>query len=864
MRRSFIFLAVLLLSVSSFSLTEAENLNGFFPIGPQMQGIQGWAPDTLTTWFADKLGRLQVSSSSYSYYISSQWSDNPVGTPQDYINRFPYSVYSMVASHANSGALALTYWNTSSARNTYWNSFLTATERATYFYKSDASPKPHICIFDTGIANYLQPNVDGMTIVLGCETNGLAEDFYPGIAESNNQTSGPAFVGYGICPYLSQVAKDATTYATCLVCAKHPWHGGDIEDAHRNAAFTILRGNGNRRINPDVSCWNWAGFFYDAGYKDGDVFCSVLNEDEDSYYIIRGLNNGLPDTIATFPGSGTDGKWILRTHSWPVNLGGYDFADIIHIDKDGVATASDQFVTDEAGSAPLRGDFPISQLDDDELYPGPIEVEEVVEESSNPQPLPPPDGDCADVVIYSSDYYLLLPVRDHVQRLTTKQGFPIKAKVFLGPATFSNIQEVMAQVREANITYEEGCWYGCARHYPVLPGPIGILVGDKSRVRYNSWNDDPIANPCRQITCISYNDAGDVNGDGIAECPIMVLDAMGVDSLLTRLSTAEEWNAGQFVEPTRKALIFSGDNTSSGPAELITRNLDYLRVSYNLSGTPATLMKETDYPDFLSARAAGITAINQGVETLWFQGLATRIDDFTWLLAGNSYPKEQLTRKQRFLAIGPACEVTGVRWLGSYYWMYRTLGLNDPEKSVMIGVAGQMNGDYEHRHELALEVYEHELEQQTSGDYMAEVMWRINYVMATQFGEVNYARGNTLFANGLIRPPLGQLSPSSVEVTSTPSPTSRLIWSVPCAVGRDIYFTLSQGAKVDLDVYNIQSRHISTVIDGASFGPGVQRMTWYGRDANGEKVSSGMYFARLSFRDSSGLHQVTEKMLVVR
>jgi hypothetical protein len=250
---------------------------------------------------------------------------------------------------------------------------------------------------------------------------------------------------------------------------------------------------------------------------------------------------------------------------------------------------------------------------------------------------------------------------------------------------------------------------------------------------------------------------------------------------------------------------------------------------------------------------------------MYFQGVGTGLDDYTYFMSGaTSFPRDQLTKKQRFLALGPSCEVNGIHWLGVYDWMYRYLGLNDPEKSVMIGIWGQINGDYEHRHELALEVFQHELENRVPGGFLPEVIWKTNWVMATQFDEVNYGRGSTLFANGLIRCPRGQYSTTSVEAPPPPEPKGRVMWSVANSHGHDIHFAIDQNAKVQLDVYAVTGAHISTIINGETLGAGKHLMTWYGRTTSGNKVPSGIYFAQLTFHDSTGQHKASEKMVVVR
>ena len=262
------------------------------------------------------------------------------------------------------------------------------------------------------------------------------------------------------------------------------------------------------------------------------------------------------------------------------------------------------------------------------------------------------------------------------------------------------------------------------------------------------------------------------------------------------------------------------------------------------------------FDGWASCRGVSIPEMNTGVETCWFQGYGTDKTDWTDFLSGSAFPVDQLTTKQRFVGIGPTCETNGIQWLqpGSQGWMNRELGLNNPERGVMVGEVGQMNGrDWEHRHELAMEVTAREFQNHPAGEWMATTVWRINWYLS-QYGEGRYARGNTLFANGLIRSPNGLWSVADVPAPAGPGP-EREMWSVPftgSGSGFDIHFDLPRNASVSLDVYNVAGRHIITLMDGRAVQGGENRWSWYNRDAQGQKVPSGIYLAKLVVTDKTG------------
>lgn len=61
------------------SIAGAEHLRGFFPIAPQMASVSEWDQDAVTDNFRDKLTRLKLDPSDYTYFLNPNWTDIPVG-----------------------------------------------------------------------------------------------------------------------------------------------------------------------------------------------------------------------------------------------------------------------------------------------------------------------------------------------------------------------------------------------------------------------------------------------------------------------------------------------------------------------------------------------------------------------------------------------------------------------------------------------------------------------------------------------------------------------------------------------------------------------------------------------------------------
>lgn len=81
----------------------------------------------------------------------------------------------------------------------------------------------------------------------------------------------------------------------------------------------------------------------------------------------------------------------------------------------------------------------------------------------------------------------------------------------------------------------------------------------------------------------------------------------------------------------------------------------------------------------------------------------------------------------------------------------------------------------------------------------------------------------------------------------------------PFAQSTLIRFGLARHQDVILAVYDIGGRRVRTLAQG-SFEPGEYQVTWDARDERGEKVSAGIYFARLQGHEAD----LTRKMVLLQ
>jgi len=81
----------------------------------------------------------------------------------------------------------------------------------------------------------------------------------------------------------------------------------------------------------------------------------------------------------------------------------------------------------------------------------------------------------------------------------------------------------------------------------------------------------------------------------------------------------------------------------------------------------------------------------------------------------------------------------------------------------------------------------------------------------------------------------------------------------PFSMGTRIAFQLPAAAEAELVVYNVAGRKVVTLVDGP-MAPGPHSIEWNGRDDDGRRMSSGIYFYRLT----TGEREQSRKMILLR
>jgi hypothetical protein len=107
---------------------------------------------------------------------------------------------------------------------------------------------------------------------------------------------------------------------------------------------------------------------------------------------------------------------------------------------------------------------------------------------------------------------------------------------------------------------------------------------------------------------------------------------------------------------------------------------------------------------------------------------------------------------------------------------------------------------------------------------------------------------------------LGDIATAVTQLIPTGNKLSfRCVYPNPFNLSTTIDYFLPQQGSVELKVYDIQGRLVTTLVD-EPHTKGGHAVVWNGRYANGSPVASGVYFARLE----SGTEVVTRKILLLK
>ena len=102
----------------------------------------------------------------------------------------------------------------------------------------------------------------------------------------------------------------------------------------------------------------------------------------------------------------------------------------------------------------------------------------------------------------------------------------------------------------------------------------------------------------------------------------------------------------------------------------------------------------------------------------------------------------------------------------------------------------------------------------------------------------------------------------AVEMVSGVGSTYELLQNYPNPFNPStkIQFKLPTQENVQISIFDVHGREVRTLISSQQYGPGTFSVEWDGKDNNGKRVASGIYFSRMQ----AGTYSAVRKMSLVK
>jgi len=849
----------------------------FFPIqfeqGPPFSSCgTGLVDDTLSAAFE----RFDITD--YWIYIDETISDSPSATFPTWAQQVPGARFILGETHGNEEGFVPALWLTTAAREAAYQNYLGWID-AVDMEKIVQNGHPAIFIFDTAIEKYFgrEMDQDALLVLLYCYSDALKMTW---LHRLGSGSKGRSFLGYGAETQNTQ-CYNLRKIITGFGCLRFPSNSGNLDEVHDDTWFMAAYGNFQNRMSCRESCWDWAAKFVDVGAGNGHYYWSALNESAASRYVLRGYVSisgfDRPDTITIVSGMGTNGYGRVRSYAYPVGRQ-YVFGDIVEIDAQGVLTPSRIFDwsadSDRWATRLAQPDLSLDPLDPE---PASAVLWEVVGDETRPvdtrwqvdgdrivptdgvfkeQPDNPPLENCGDVVIYGRSSTDISRVKTQVTQYRRPDDYDyLRTRCFIGSSNPVDARNALLATLAGNQAWNDWCEdHNCGQYFPQNPGPKVIIVGDNETtgVLSMTYADDAVQT-CL-TTCRTYQDIVDVfGGDHKPDAGLSVVAGSTSVDIGRWCEYADDYNQRRFVDPQRRARIFLDDSVA-GQANLALRDRhEQLAAQLTNAGSPATLYRESAFQTYAQRAAAGVAALDTGAEDLWITGYETAA--YWWTDFLNTNNCLQPTRQQRLFVHAPSCQ-TVANWYPEGYdrTLAETLAGNDPTKTCLAGSVGQLNADWDPRHLYFEEVWANTLLTAPAGSDYALLLR--SAIRTTQLQFPRYGRGIVLLGAHLITPE--RATSGTLEPETMPDGTR--IWAAPSPNGTRIHFWLARSTDVQVKVFDVASRLVSTLQDD-HLGPGEHVVTWFQRDLNERPVATGIYFVQLVAADGASK---SVKVLVCR
>jgi len=860
---SCVFSAVQLASATSCDRTQNQ-ISLYYPIRSESSSYE----DCWSTYTEDEVvngaGRFEIPEGDIHLRVDNFVTDNPTCTFSDMQSQIPNTGTLFWESHGRctgtGGALTQYYYSTSE-RDEVWRSLPDTT-----LFNKGSSPHPFIGILGTGIGTYFASSADPQLFVGGfycCSSRTLGNW---GVPEGRSSTPGRTLYSYTGNYGIEANCHNMRNVIESLGCYKWPGTGHQAEDPIDGGGFFVgleLHGYEENQYRCGMDCWDWAAHFCFTEAAEGEVRFAVLGEDAESHFFV--LADG--DTIATFPGVGSDGYGIIRCYAVPAS--GNEFT-VVEVDGTGFVSMSDPFTWSDDSSWPSVAalhnqkmqDIVDDRVDEDSLPDEPImdgpdrykddmpeftawhqdltsrEVEygnyteHVLEGGGR---LTPPCEECADVVVVAPPGYWFWALDWAKYQIQAKDPSK-KVRLFQTDGNRWDPRDILIDVAEANVSFNQQ-W---GTSYPDgSPAPYLLVLGDEPYLDIPEFPDDEFRS-CMEDSCHSFTDLTDLDGDHKQDGSCSWIPADNDADAIEWLVADWKWNRGEAVRTDGRLLTFCGDVINSEPAPWMSEPLQYVQAVYRASSLAVgPFLRYSDIPDRHQWAHQGFEAIRSGVRDIWLLGFQTDYNWYTSFLYGYDSLADSLEVRQIVNVYAVGCE-TGAFWKDELWGpsVAQQMAVNE-YGTQLAGALVNINGGQGQDHEEFMVVYCNELQNAPAGTLQADVTRFANRTYQEQ--NVHYGRG-VVWLGGYT----GTRNSYSTDVEETAPHISGLNLTCRPRVDGwyDIRFSLASAAEVAIDVYDVSGRLVSHVKHD-TLAPGSYVYTWFGKDSGYRPVSSGVYLVRL-------------------
>ncbi len=699
-----------------------------------------------------------------------------------------------------------------------------------------------------GIATLLAPysNSNGNKLIYACFST-FCKDAW-GSFDSTN--SGGSYFGYPIEIANNIACEDLDIMARTMACEEYDASGleNDVLTAYaQSSGEGVLYGNQDNTFNPAVSCDCYNATFECVAAWGGEVRWIAKDEQRYSQYIIEGIDaiGDRPVTLAVVNGFGHDGAGVYRSHAASVPRRRY--VRVRELDDMFVVTTSDWVAwKDDPGDWPLEPGDELSMLPLRSMSNGEITDGRRVPSGKDVRFEIEP----TDVVVYTTTGHEAMAnrIRGSWQMTTDQNGNYLRARTWSGSDDPSDVQDLYRLVFQANQQYN-----AANPETPYRERPILQIVGD-GLLRIVEEDTVRVGPKCFRLAEGEHGGSGnggfssyalmtDVDGDDIPDGPDVVIPLRDYAQAQIHADAVENWNASG---PISNGVLLCLDDLYGGVAAdwMESRMFDEFETGYvqprglHLNG----VLKESDYLPYedWDETAAQMTAdgtylVNSGVAEVWYTGLTAAISTHTQFLEGVA----DWTTAQQFLLFGPTCNFgdPSSAWVSDGHPQILKEMFDNPDGGIVIGGIGQLSELYYHVHRRLALLMQEMLPQMPEGTLLADAKYEIQREFLSRYPELRDC-GLGIHCVGSVAK-LKSLDTTPVDDGPLAAFQGLELTGFAAGSGASFRFSLPQGGRMSLKVYDIRGRLVSTLLD-RDMHQGEHSARW-----DNKRIASGMYFARL-------------------